>query len=182
MEKMKELVAPVEKEVLAVPELDTAFLVLGASRQPPYKGSMGVKLVPSSERKRSMAQIQDELRGRLRNITGLKVAVQTGQNTTRGDARPLQLALRGPELTQLTQYAMTLADNIKTLPGTADVDYSSEQYGPEIVIKFDPARYVIRSASYPNWPAVAMAAPGNIIPDFPLINKSFELCYACLDR
>ena len=43
-------------------------------------------------------------------------------------------------------------------------------------------RYVIRSASYPNWPAVAMAAPGNIIPDFPLINKSFELCYACLDR
>ena len=43
-------------------------------------------------------------------------------------------------------------------------------------------RYFIRSASYPNWPALAVAAPGNIIPDFPLINKSFELCYACLDR
>lgn len=43
-------------------------------------------------------------------------------------------------------------------------------------------RYFIRSASYPNWPALAIAAPGNIIPDFPLINKSFELCYACLDR
>jgi Ni,Fe-hydrogenase III large subunit len=24
--------------------------------------------------------------------------------------------------------------------------------------------------------------PGNMVPDFPLINKSFELCYACLDR
>ncbi|MCX7781410.1 MAG: nickel-dependent hydrogenase large subunit, partial [Negativicutes bacterium] len=43
-------------------------------------------------------------------------------------------------------------------------------------------RCFLRSASYPNWPAVALAAPGNIIPDFPLINKSFELCYACLDR
>lgn len=43
-------------------------------------------------------------------------------------------------------------------------------------------RYFIRSASYPNWPALTVAAPGNIIPDFPLINKSFELCYACLDR
>lgn len=43
-------------------------------------------------------------------------------------------------------------------------------------------RYFVRSASYHNWPAVAVAAPGNIIPDFPLINKSFELCYACLDR
>jgi len=43
-------------------------------------------------------------------------------------------------------------------------------------------RYVVRSASYANWPAVTVASPGNIIPDFPLINKSFELCYACLDR
>ena len=43
-------------------------------------------------------------------------------------------------------------------------------------------RYFVRSASYPNWPALTIAAPGNIIPDFPLINKSFELCYACLDR
>ena len=40
----------------------------------------------------------------------------------------------------------------------------------------------IRSASYCNWPAVPMAVPGNIVPDFPLINKSFELCYACTDR
>lgn len=43
-------------------------------------------------------------------------------------------------------------------------------------------RYFARSASYPNWPALTVATPGNIIPDFPLINKSFELCYACLDR
>lgn len=43
-------------------------------------------------------------------------------------------------------------------------------------------RYRIRSASYCNWPAVPFAVEGNIVPDFPLINKSFELCYACLDR
>lgn len=43
-------------------------------------------------------------------------------------------------------------------------------------------RYMIRSASYPNWAVVPYTLPGNLIPDFPLINKSFELCYACLDR
>ncbi|MHB9091657.1 MAG: hydrogenase large subunit, partial [Chloroflexota bacterium] len=43
-------------------------------------------------------------------------------------------------------------------------------------------RYRIRSASYCNWPVVALSVPGNMVPDFPLINKSFELCYACLDR
>ncbi|MCR5757708.1 MAG: NADH-quinone oxidoreductase subunit C [Selenomonas sp.] len=43
-------------------------------------------------------------------------------------------------------------------------------------------RIFVRSASYPNWPAVTIAVQGDIIPDFPLINKSFELCYACMDR
>lgn len=43
-------------------------------------------------------------------------------------------------------------------------------------------RYRVRSAAYSNWPAVALTVPGNIVPDFPLINKSFELCYSCCDR
>jgi len=43
-------------------------------------------------------------------------------------------------------------------------------------------RMRLRSASFANWPVVAAAVPGNLVPDFPLINKSFELCYACTDR
>jgi Ni,Fe-hydrogenase III large subunit len=43
-------------------------------------------------------------------------------------------------------------------------------------------RVHLRTASYANWPVVAHAAAGNLLPDFPLINKSFELCYACADR
>jgi len=43
-------------------------------------------------------------------------------------------------------------------------------------------RLRIRSASFANWPIVPLAAPGNLVPDFPMINKSFELCYACCDR
>jgi Ni,Fe-hydrogenase III large subunit len=43
-------------------------------------------------------------------------------------------------------------------------------------------RYHLRSASYANWPAVPLAAQTSIIPDFPLVNKSFELCYSCTDR
>jgi Ni,Fe-hydrogenase III large subunit len=43
-------------------------------------------------------------------------------------------------------------------------------------------RVRLRTGSYANWPAVARAAVDNLLPDFPLINKSFELCYACADR
>ena len=43
-------------------------------------------------------------------------------------------------------------------------------------------RVHLRSASFANWPVLAAAVPGDLVPDFPLINKSFELCYACTDR
>jgi Ni,Fe-hydrogenase III large subunit len=43
-------------------------------------------------------------------------------------------------------------------------------------------RLHVISASYRNWPLVVRAMEGNIVPDFPLVNKSFNLCYACADR
>jgi Ni,Fe-hydrogenase III large subunit len=44
------------------------------------------------------------------------------------------------------------------------------------------ARLHIRSASFANWPALAGVTAGAILTDFPVINKSFELCYSCCDR
>ena len=43
-------------------------------------------------------------------------------------------------------------------------------------------RLHLHTGSYANWPVLARIVPGNLLPDFPLINKSFELCYACADR
>jgi Ni,Fe-hydrogenase III large subunit len=40
----------------------------------------------------------------------------------------------------------------------------------------------LRTGSYANWPVLAHVVAGELVPDFPLINKSFELCYACVDR
>lgn len=39
-------------------------------------------------------------------------------------------------------------------------------------------RYKVRTPSFCNWPAVCYAVKGNTVPDFPLINKSFNLSYA----
>jgi Ni,Fe-hydrogenase III large subunit len=44
------------------------------------------------------------------------------------------------------------------------------------------ARCHIKSPSFQNWPAVPLTMPGNIIADFPLINKSFNLSYSGCDR
>jgi Ni,Fe-hydrogenase III large subunit len=38
-----------------------------------------------------------------------------------------------------------------------------------------------RDPSWHNWPLIAHAVIGNIVPDFPLINKSFNLSYSGQD-
>lgn len=43
-------------------------------------------------------------------------------------------------------------------------------------------RYHVRSGTFRNWPLLTKAVTGNAVGDFPLINKSFELCYSCSDR
>jgi Ni,Fe-hydrogenase III large subunit/Ni,Fe-hydrogenase III component G len=43
-------------------------------------------------------------------------------------------------------------------------------------------RVKITDPSFLNWPGLAHAVPGNIIPDFPVINKSFNLSYSGNDR
>ena len=42
-------------------------------------------------------------------------------------------------------------------------------------------RYEVRTASFCNWQAIEHAVLGNIVPDFPLINKSLNLSYAGTD-
>lgn len=56
-------------------------------------------------------------------------------------------------------------------------------------VRFDEdyriARWYLRSASFLNWAGMVEATsadPNNIVADGPLINKSFNLCYACSDK
>jgi Ni,Fe-hydrogenase III large subunit/Ni,Fe-hydrogenase III component G len=46
----------------------------------------------------------------------------------------------------------------------------------------DISRVKITDPSFLNWPGLVQAVPGNIIPDFPVINKSFNLSYSVNDR
>jgi Ni,Fe-hydrogenase III large subunit len=47
---------------------------------------------------------------------------------------------------------------------------SSSAHSPHRVHAHDP--------SWQNWPLLERAVLGNIVPDFPLVNKSFNLSYS----
>ena len=86
-------------------------------------------------------------------------------------------------LAEPVRSAATVAEGAEAPVGVGRVE--SPRGATSCVVERDGgrvARVRLRTGSYANWPAVAFAAAGNLLPDFPLINKSFELCYACVDR
>lgn len=140
IERMKELTLPLEEEILQMPEVRIAAMRLGGSRVPINEGNIDVKLISSSDRDRSMIDIMDELRRKFGNVEELKVAVVSDQGGGRGDSRPVQVGLRGSDLELLTTYAQDLAERIRQVPGSTDVDISSSEEEPEIIVKVDPLR------------------------------------------
>ncbi|MBI2781281.1 MAG: NADH-quinone oxidoreductase subunit C [Chloroflexi bacterium] len=84
----------------------------------------------------------------------------------------------GPFRAPLAAVPATGASEVAGVEGPRGASWLWLRAGPDGTID----RLRLRSASFANWPVVAAAVPGNLVPDFPLINKSFELCYACTDR
>jgi Ni,Fe-hydrogenase III large subunit len=111
----------------------------------------------------------------------------TGDVKSRLEQRQLELIQSFDLLEQL--LARPLEPSSAEPSGTEFAAAASRVESPRgatlCVVEHDGSRIErlhLRTGSYANWPVVAFAAVGNMLPDFPLINKSFELCYACADR
>lgn len=81
-----------------------------------------------------------------------------------------------------------LAKPVESLPASSCALGFVEGWRGEIVhwVMTDPAgnifRWKITDPSFHNWRALTLAVRGNIVPDFPVINKSFNLSYSGNDR
>ena len=137
LEKTVALAEPLRKTIQDFPEVDVVAMTVGNYRDPVNKGTLDVRLKPSSERSRSMMSIMDELRADFRDVEGLKVAVLSGQGVGGRDSRPVQVGMRGNDIKQIKAYALELAEKIRQLPGATDVDISDSDEEPEILIKID---------------------------------------------
>jgi Ni,Fe-hydrogenase III large subunit len=71
-------------------------------------------------------------------------------------------------------------------PGSSGVGWV-EGWRGEVLVALEAAadgrihRVHAHDPSWQNWPAIERAVIGNIVPDFPLINKSFNLSYSGQD-
>ncbi|MDX9872741.1 MAG: NADH-quinone oxidoreductase subunit C [Clostridia bacterium] len=93
----------------------------------------------------------------------------------------IEIIRQAAEMLPAGEISVPLPETIK--PYTAALGYCESPRGENlhwVMTGEDNTvyRYKIRTPSFCNWPALALATSGNIVPDFPLINKSFNLSYA----
>ena len=97
-------------------------------------------------------------------------------------AAPHSTRLREPRITQPVASARfrhegALQRGIGWVEGWRGDVFVALETGPDgRIVRLHP-----RDPSWHNWPLLEHAILGNIVPDFPLINKSFNLSYAGQD-
>jgi hydrophobic/amphiphilic exporter-1 (mainly G- bacteria), HAE1 family len=120
------------------PEVEFTYLSIGGGfRGTPTNGSIFVKLVPKHDRKRSMADIQNQLRGELRRVSGARASVQGTRSIFGGFRQPIQVNVQGPEESRLKLAASQVLEVMRGVPGVAEPQSSDEGQVPQLDVQVD---------------------------------------------
>jgi HAE1 family hydrophobic/amphiphilic exporter-1 len=100
------------------------------------EGLVYVKLKPAAERRDvSYSGFRNTLRRQFADFGRATTSVEEVEEM--GDAKPIQISVRGPDLEVLDQLSNQVADLVRGVPGAADVDRSLDQDKPEVQIHVD---------------------------------------------
>jgi HAE1 family hydrophobic/amphiphilic exporter-1 len=118
------------------PETDFAYLTVGGGfRGTPNQGNIFVAL--KHGHKRSLFDIQADLRGKLRQIPGVRPSI-TGQSSifSRGQ-QPIVVNVQGPEASRLRIAAARTLEAVKSVPGVAEPNSSEDGDIPQLDVHVD---------------------------------------------
>jgi CzcA family heavy metal efflux pump len=106
-----------------------------------HAANLQVALVPSDQRKRDVFRIMRELRPKLAVIPGATVFLNPGGFLrfllNFGSAAPVDVEVRGFDLTQGSALAGEVANAVRSTPGAVDVQVSREENLPELRVLID---------------------------------------------
>ena len=123
----------VEKVVKEMPEVRQIFSTVGFEGSP-LKASLRVKAGKKHERERTLAELKDDIRGRLKQIPLLKMTVADPEFMQGAPTQaPLSVFLRGDDMAELQRLNEEVVQKVKAVPGAVDVDSTLESGQPEMV-------------------------------------------------
>lgn len=150
LNKTDEVVKQFEARIKDIPEVKHYLSMPGRSNDLHTKGSnnavINIILHPKMERKRTVWQVADEIRGWKSDFPDLKLTVsETGLVGTQELGAPIQLEVTGPDEEQLAALASKIKQIVENTPGAVDVKSTWKATGqPEIQVEVDR----LRASSY----------------------------------
>jgi len=143
--KSADVLKQIEDELKKIPEvvhLFTTIGVRGAYMSNVTDGSIHIELKPIKERKRTQDEIMQEARKLLKKFSGLRISVQQISLISGGGFKqtPFNLAIRGPDMDKLDDYAGKIIKKLSLIPGFVDVDTGQALRQPETQVKINRAK------------------------------------------
>jgi HAE1 family hydrophobic/amphiphilic exporter-1 len=128
----------VDSLVRRIPEVEFTYLTVGSGfRGGVTNGQVFVKLKPAHDRQRSMAEIQNELRPQLRNVSGTRASIDGTRSIFGGYRQPIVVNVQGPEPARLKLIAGEVNTLMRTVPGMAEPFSSDEGDIPQLDVRVD---------------------------------------------
>jgi hydrophobic/amphiphilic exporter-1 (mainly G- bacteria), HAE1 family len=148
------LTEKVEDLLFKKPEVKKVFSNVGYSSGARGSGSdvqnkseITVTILPKEQRKQSIQEYAASVKEEIQQIPGLKVTATPVSMMGNADDAPIQVLLRGPELSKLFIVADSVMKIMKALPGTDDIKLSIDQSKPEMQIKLNREKMALLGLS-----------------------------------
>ncbi|MEO7962772.1 MAG: efflux RND transporter permease subunit, partial [Gemmatimonadaceae bacterium] len=100
-------------------------------------GQVYVKLKPRDERKKTLFQLQTELRKKLAQIPGVRPSITGTMSIFGGFRQPIQIYVQGPEPTRLKLAAEAVLQTVRGIQGVAEPQSSDEGEIPQLDVRVD---------------------------------------------
>jgi HAE1 family hydrophobic/amphiphilic exporter-1 len=122
--------------VKAAPEVDHTYATIGAGDSGTVRdGLLYVKLRERNQRSKNQFLLQREIRERLQKVAGITFSIEeVGQI---GGQKPLNVNLKGDDLTVLKQLGARLKEELYKVPGIVDLSLTLENDIPEYRMRVD---------------------------------------------
>lgn len=137
----------IERMLLARPDVEKVFTsvgyssVAGLGSASNYMAELSVILVDKLKRDISSDEfgklIKEEIQGK---IPGVKVKAAPVGITGGANEAPIQVVVKGTELDKIQDMANVILELAKKIPGTTDVELSTEDPKPELQVRIDRER------------------------------------------
>jgi len=148
LQNTDQIMTEIETKLHSLPEVSTIFSSIGGSANQAMatgtesdQGAISLKLVPKNEREKSVWDIAEQIRVMLSDIAGAKIGVSvTDMTMGMMGSSAVNVRVKGDDLNVLRDLSDQVAEIVRNVPGTREVEASLSDGKPEVQVKVDRQR------------------------------------------